>query len=165
MPEFKKSRGFKMNRPMVEGSGEHQSALKQLDLGGTESEKGNIFTSRGRKQRRINKLRKSEQDYLDAVNFGDDAEKIEKQRKKTFKTVDKFKKKYPETHTEMTKRSTHSQGMGDYSSTVVMEGDKDVTSDYIILDSENVLRKDTDKWDTEGAVVPVTTENPNKKNK
>tara|TARA_R100000458_G_C8222355_1_gene206324 strand:- start:220 stop:684 length:465 start_codon:yes stop_codon:yes gene_type:complete len=148
---------FKMNRPMVEGSGEHNSALKQLELGGTESGKGNIFTSRGRKQRRINKLKKSEQDYLDAVNFGD-AEEIEKQRKKTFKRIDKFKKKYPETYDHMNAGGVHDK-------TVIMDGDKDVTSDYIILDSENVLREDVSKWDTEGAIVPVTTENPNKKNK
>ena len=157
MPEFKKSRGFKMNRPMVEGSGEHQSALKQLELGGTESGKGNIFTSRGRKQRKINKLNKSQQDYYDAVNFGDPQE-IEKQRKKTFKRIDKFKKKYPETYDRMNAGGVHDK-------TVVMDGDKDVTSDYIILDSENVLREDVSKWDTEGAIVPVTTENPNKKNK
>ena len=81
-------------------SGFGNSPVKQTNLGGTESEKGNIFTKKGRKQRAINKLHKSEKKYHETVKGGD-ADKIEKQRKKVFKKVDKFKAKHPKTYQKM----------------------------------------------------------------
>ena len=47
---------------------QEKSPAKQRTWGGTESEKGNIFTKRGRTQRKINRYERSETKIIDKLN-------------------------------------------------------------------------------------------------
>ena len=66
------------------------SPNKQTYYGGTESEKGNIFTKKGREQRKVNKFKKTQKKLLDNVNKeGYDTKKSKRLMKKTNKRLSK----------------------------------------------------------------------------
>ena len=87
-----------------------KSPNKQRDLGGTKSGKGNIFTKRGRTQRKLNKYQ-DEQNKLRS-------EHIDKNKKATKLAVKAHEEK-------MIKKQLKNRPK-----TVVMKGDKDVTKRY-----------------------------------
>tara|TARA_R110002050_G_scaffold74353_1_gene159560 strand:+ start:28 stop:618 length:591 start_codon:yes stop_codon:yes gene_type:complete len=87
-----------------------KSPNKQRDLGGTKSGKGNIFTKRGRTQRKLNKYQ-DEQNKLRS-------EHIDKNKKATKLAVKAHEEK-------MVRKQLKNRPK-----TVVMKGDKDVTDQY-----------------------------------
>ena len=67
-----------------------KSPNKQTYYGGTESEKGNIFTKKGREQRKVNKFKKTQKKLLDNVNKeGYDTKKSKRLMKKANKRLSK----------------------------------------------------------------------------
>jgi len=70
-----------------------KSPNKQTVFGGTKSEKGNIFTKKGREQRKVNRYKRSEKKLTDNVNKeGFDTKKSKKLMKKTKKRLSKTSK-------------------------------------------------------------------------
>jgi ElaB/YqjD/DUF883 family membrane-anchored ribosome-binding protein len=61
------------------------SPAKQRDIGGTKSEKGNIFTKRGRNQRKINKSRAETEELMSGI--------LAENKRKTAIAVQKHKEK------------------------------------------------------------------------
>ena len=77
----------------VDEYNEKNSPSKQTHFGGTKSEKGNIFTKKGRAQRKVNRYKRSEKKLTDNVNKeGFDTKKSKKLMKKTKKRLSKTTK-------------------------------------------------------------------------
>ena len=74
------------------GPNQRQSPAKQTHFGGTESEKGNIFTKKGREQRKINRYKRSETNIINKLDKakGDwEDKKVKKAMKKSNKRLSK----------------------------------------------------------------------------
>jgi len=103
-----------------------KSPAKQKIWGGTESEKGNIFTKRGRTQRKINRYERSETKIIDKLNkSGKDKNTGAWEDKAVKKAVKKSEKKFaktPENYQRMKKGATIMEADG-------VQDAKDVTKD------------------------------------
>ena len=85
-----KNPGAAEKGPEVTTTKTSTSPNKQTHYGGTESEKGNIFTKKGREQRKVNRYKKSSKRLLDNANKeGFDTKKSKKLMKKTKKRLSK----------------------------------------------------------------------------
>jgi hypothetical protein len=77
---------------------QEKSPAKQRTWGGTESEKGNIFTKRGRTQRKINRYERSETKIIDKLNkSGKDKNTGAWEDKAVKKAVKKSEKRFAKT--------------------------------------------------------------------
>ena len=131
------------------GPNQRQSPAKQRDLGGTESGKGNVFTKRGRTQKKINAER-AETDKLTKEHIA------ENERSTYLATKDHEAK--------MIKKQLKNRPK-----TVVMKGGKDVTDEYrspevsAKIDETPTKKKSPAKCPLVAALAPIAMQMMSKK--